>query len=293
MSNGTQFTFKFSNNQDFVQITTDGGYREHPLTINEISLAPGERSDIIVDFSNLPIGTKITLLNTDPSALPSTNEVMQFTVTNNGCKKYFIPNTLNKIPKFVADTAPINRTLFELDDSQGNPIALYLDGQMFTNPPSEFVQVGSTVPFNFINLTPDIHPMHCHLIEFQVVGYQPFDVAAYRADWLALNGTPPFNQPTKELDITNYLTGSMIPPDPTDIGLKDTVKAKPGYITSILARFAPDDLPNSQVRPGVNSYSFDPTEGPGYVWHCHILEHEDNEMMRPFFVVCDNPNLAN
>lgn len=86
MSNGTQFTFKFSNNQDFVQITTDGGYREHPLTINEISLAPGERSDIIVDFSNLPIGTKITLLNTDPSALPSTNEVMQFTVTNNGCK---------------------------------------------------------------------------------------------------------------------------------------------------------------------------------------------------------------
>lgn len=164
---------------------------------------------------------------------------------------------------------------------------------MFTNPPSEFVQVGSTVPFNFINLTPDIHPMHFHLIEFQVVGYQPFDVAAYRADWLALNGTPPFNQPTKELDITNYLTGSMIPPDPTDIGLKDTVKAKPGYITSILARFAPDDLPNSQVRPGVNSYSFDPTEGPGYVWHCHILEHEDNEMMRPFFVVCDNPNLAN
>ncbi len=288
MSNGTQFTFKLSNNESFVQITTDGGYREHPLIINEISLAPAERADIIIDFSKVPIGTKILLLNSDPSALPSTKEVMQFTVTERSSRKFSIPQKLNNIPKFVGNSKPINRTLFELDDSLGKPIALYLDGQPFNNPPSEFIQVGSTVPFNFINLTPDIHPMHLHLIQFQVVGYHPFDVDAYRADWLALNGTPPLDAPTKELDVTPYLTGPMIPPDPTDIGLKDTVKAKPGYVTSILARFAPDNLENCEVTPGVNSYSFDPTEGPGYLWHCHILEHEDNEMMRPFFVVFNN-----
>lgn len=290
MSNGTTFTFALSNNQNFVQITTDGGYREHPLTTNKITLAPAERADIVVDFSNLSIGTKIILLNTDPSALPSTNEVMQFTVTKKGTKKYSVPQTLNKIPKFIADSEPINRTLFELGDNLGRPIALFLDGQSFANPPSEFVQVGSTVPFNFINLTADMHPMHLHLVQFQIIGYQPFDVDAYRADWLALNGTPPFNGPTKELDVTNYITGPITPPLETDVGLKDTVKAIPGNITRILVRFAPDSLPNSKVTPGVNSYSFDPTEGPGYLWHCHIVEHEDNEMMRPFFVVNNKVN---
>ena len=283
MSNGAIFTFALSNKANFVQITTDGGYREHPITVNKISLAPAERADIIVDFSNFDIGTKITLLNTDPSALPSTAEVMQFTVTSRGSKNYNIPSTLNKIPKFIADAEPINRTLYQLDDADGNPIALYLDGQMFDNPPSEFFKLGSTVPFNFINLTPDIHPMHLHLVQFEILGYQPFDVNAYRNDWLALNGTPPFDGPTKELDINNYITGPITPPPQTDIGLKDTVKAIPGNITRILARFAPDTLPVSAVRPGVNYYSFDPTEGPGYLWHCHILEHEDNEMMRPFF----------
>ena len=232
MSNGTQFTFKLSNNQNFVQITTDGGYREHPLTISEIALAPAERADIIVDFSKLPLGTKVLLLNTDSSAIPSTNEVMQFTVTRTSSHHFTIPNTLNSIPKFTANAAPINRTLVELSDALGRPITLFIDGQPFNNPPSEYLQVGSTVPFNFINLTADMHPMHIHLIQFQVIGYQPFDVARYRTDWLALNGgTLPFNGPTKELDVTDYLTGPMIPPDPTDIGLKDTVKAKPGVIT--------------------------------------------------------------
>ena len=59
----------------------------------------------------------------------------------------------------------------------------------------------------------------------------------------------------------------------------------PGEVMRIVARWAPTSIPNKLVKPGRNTYSFDPTDGPGYVWHCHIIDHEDNEMMRPYKVV--------
>jgi FtsP/CotA-like multicopper oxidase with cupredoxin domain len=58
----------------------------------------------------------------------------------------------------------------------------------------------------------------------------------------------------------------------------------PGQVTRIRVRFAPQDVPVSESKPGRNLFPFDPTAGPGYVWHCHILDHEDNEMMRPYLV---------
>ena len=68
------------------------------------------------------------------------------------------------------------------------------------------------------------------------------------------------------------------------MGWKDTIKAPPNMVTRIAVRFAPQDLPIPAVRPGRDFYPFDSTAGPGYVWHCHILDHEDNEMMRPYAV---------
>jgi FtsP/CotA-like multicopper oxidase with cupredoxin domain len=58
----------------------------------------------------------------------------------------------------------------------------------------------------------------------------------------------------------------------------------PGQVTRIRVRFAPQCTPVQASKPGRNFFPFDPTAGPGYVWHCHILDHEDNEMMRPFEV---------
>ncbi len=98
-----------------------------------------------------------------------------------------------------------------------------------------------------INLTADTHPIHLHLTQFYVLSRQPFDVAAY--------------QSTGQL----LITGPAIPPDPNETGLKDAVRANPGQVTRIKVPF---------------------TDFTGeYVWHCHILEHEDNEMMRPLVVV--------
>jgi hypothetical protein len=86
-------------------------------------------------------------------------------------------------------------------------------------------------------------------------------------------------------DVTPFLTGQIVPPDPNEAGWKDTVKMYPNQVTRIVVRWAPLTVPVKRVRAGENLYPFDPTCGPGYVWHCHILDHEDNEMMRPYIPV--------
>jgi FtsP/CotA-like multicopper oxidase with cupredoxin domain len=98
-----------------------------------------------------------------------------------------------------------------------------------------------------------------------------------------LNGAPgtvpPYksDHPTKPLDPTPYLLGSPSGPDANEQGWKDTVRMNPGEVTVVKARFAPTD--------GSYSFPFNARIGPGYVWHCHIVDHEDNEMMRPYKVV--------
>ncbi|HEY4387136.1 MAG TPA: multicopper oxidase domain-containing protein, partial [Ktedonobacteraceae bacterium] len=83
-------------------------------------------------------------------------------------------------------------------------------------------------------------------------------------------------------DVTPYLQGAPSAPDPEEAGWKDTLKMYPGQVTRIAIRWAPIATPLNGVVAGQNLYPFDPTTGPGYVWHCHILDHEDNEMMRPY-----------
>ena len=204
---------------------------------------------------------------------------------------------------------------------------------------SEIPQVGSTEIWEFVNLTPDAHPIHIHLIQFQVLNRQVFNVGAVVPDT-----TPPFHIPPPDFfttagyrtdayeaawpgyspsdhngyggtrygdgppldylstnpmggnpDVTPYLVGDPIPPDPNEAGWKDTLKMYPGTVTRLVTRWAPQDVKVNQVRAGENKYVFDPTAtlgvrrdafgfpgGPGYMIHCHILDHEDNEMMRPF-----------
>jgi FtsP/CotA-like multicopper oxidase with cupredoxin domain len=79
-------------------------------------------------------------------------------------------------------------------------------------------------------------------------------------------------------DATPFLTGHPVPPAAQEAGWKDTVRVKKGTVTRFLVRFAPQDP--AALGP-YRGYSFDPTAGP-YVWHCHILEHEDDDMMRPY-----------
>jgi spore coat protein A len=116
----------------------------------------------------------------------------------------------------------------------------------------------------YVNLTGDTHPMHTHLFTHQVIGRTPFNVAAY----VAAAGSGPGGVPGG-LDPTPFATGPMQPPAPEERGFKDTTKANPR-----LLHHHP-----GQVRPADRV-----TAPQTYVHHCHIVEHEDNDMMRPFTV---------
>jgi hypothetical protein len=165
---------------------------------------------------------------------------------------------------------------------------------------------GTTELWQIINTTEDAHPIHIHLVQFQLVSRQSFDVERYVTDYensfTGVNGGmagmymggegPPFlyNQPNTDgavggnPAVSSYLNGPVIPAAPNERGWKDTYKAFPGVVTTFIVRFAPTTF-KLKTSPGKLLYAFDPGKGPGYVWHCHILDHEDNEMMRPYSVI--------
>lgn len=296
-SNARFYNLFFSNNQTFTQIGSDGGFLPHPVELQSLLIAPGERADILVDFSNVTPGTSILLLNDAPAPFPggetpnheTVGQIMQFTVPANAAPPVHpnaLPNTLNKIPNLVPNRPDRVLSLHEVMGPNG-PVELLLNGMKWSATITELPVVGSTEDWVVANLTADTHPIHLHLVQFLPISRQPFDADAYMAEWERVNGTPPLplDQPYIPVPIEPYLTGPPIPPDPNEQGWKDTVRMNPGEVTRIRVRFAPQDVSVGAAKPGVNLYPFDPTFGPGYVWHCHILDHEDNEMMRPYRVV--------
>jgi FtsP/CotA-like multicopper oxidase with cupredoxin domain len=114
----------------------------------------------------------------------------------------------------------------------------------WAEPETENPEVGTTEVWEMYNTTADAHPMHIHEVVFEVVGRQR----------LVVDEEGEVVQPIQ-------LAGSPIPAEPSETGFKDTVIAYPGQVTRVRARFG---------TPGQ------------FVWHCHIVEHEDNEMMRPY-----------
>jgi len=289
-SNARFYNLMFSNQMPFFQIGTDGGYLPKPVQLVSLLLAPGERADILVDFSQLSPGTQLILTNDANAPFPSgdptdpltTGQIMQFTVLN---KPKVVPPPLPKTLSILHPLVPNSRkrtlVLFEVTGANG-PLEVLLDGQNWSAPISELPLVGATEDWQIVNLTMDAHPIHLHLVQFRLVCRQDFLVNKYTNDWLALNGQPPLNHPTKVLPVKAYLLDGPIKPPAHENGWKDTIQAYPGQVTTIRVRFAPQNAVLSV--PGINLYPFNPAKGPGYVWHCHILDHEDNEMMRPYKV---------
>jgi spore coat protein A, manganese oxidase len=254
----------------FWQIGAEGGMWDQPVPVQQLVLAPAERADVLVDFVKFP-GARLELKNHKPkkpvsTPAPSLEQVLQIrvgtTVSQPGPRS--IPSSL---PGRRADlTEPATTrfiTLNEIDVDEPTWF-LNLNGVHFEERPvTETPPVGAVEDWVYVNLTADTHPMHTHLVTFQVVGRTPFDVQAYEEANEGAHGVP------GGIDPSPYATGPMQPPDLSERGFKDTVKANPGYFTTIRARF---ELPSGVTAP------------QSYVHHCHIVEHEDNDMMRPFIV---------
>jgi spore coat protein A len=242
-ANARFFHLSLSNGLVFQQIGTDQGLLPAPVRLERAYVSPGERADLVVDFSG-QAGNNIVLKN-------DTFNVMQFRVEKNtasGNKP--LPQTLRPVAKIVESTAVKTRmlSLVEVDDLVQRPMTMLLNNVHWSMPVTENPTLDSTEIWSLANTTDDAHPIHLHLVRFQILDRRKFDVGTYWGN----NGEVKYLAPAE-------------PPDPSEAGWKDTVRADPGMVTRIIAKF----------------------EGfPGrYVWHCHILEHEDNEMMRPFDVV--------
>jgi len=291
-SNARFYTLSFSNKMPFAIIGSDGGYLPAPVTVTELTIAPGERYDVIVDFSAVPAGSKLILKNTaeapfkgggggTPANPQTVGQIMQFTVlgsTAGWTPTAPIPTPLNTVPTLPTSTTTRQLTLLEVM-GPGGPLEVLLDGKKWSADISENTTLGTTETWIIMNPTADAHPIHLHLTQFQLVSRQRFQVSKYVTDWIAVNGMPPVanNHVTVNPPYQLYLKGKLAGPRAQEAGWKDTIQAFPGEVTIFQVRFAPID--------GTVDYPFDATVGPGYVWHCHILDHEDNEMMRPYLVL--------
>ena len=264
-------------------IGTEQGLLPHPVKLTKIVLAGAERADVIVDFGG-NFGEEIALFNTANAPYPNGSEVaipkiMMFRVNKRlSGKDTTTPPHRLVLPAFqgilpVADNTPTRDWVLKetFDPDTDEPQEVKVNGLWFDDPIEDFPTKGSTEIWNYVNLTEDAHPMHPHLIKFQVLGRMPLDVAGYEEDWFAwiAAGRDPATKP-KALD---YALGPRQAPGPDEIGWKDTVKASVGMITQIVGKF--DVPPESQTGE---------SGGYEYVHHCHILEHEENEMMRPYAV---------
>ncbi|MDH5483457.1 MAG: multicopper oxidase domain-containing protein [Candidatus Bathyarchaeota archaeon] len=288
----------------FYQIGTDGGYLQSPVPLTRLTIAPGERADIIVDFRNLAPGDRVIIRNSANAPFPNgvtsdpktVGQIMQFTVMGGFTGEITQPTTIpmslpNTVPRDVAGNLLLTpnqpSTTLTLIEKMGplGPTEIFLDGQKWGAAISEMPLNGSTVDWIIVNPTADTHPIHLHLVQFQLVSRQKFDVKKYLAQWFTDNGVDPMTMvglplthPTVNvLNLNQYLKGKPKLPAANEMGWKDTIQVNPGEVTIIRIRFSPID--------GSPDYPFDPTTGPGYVWHCHILDHEDNEMMRPYIVL--------
>jgi FtsP/CotA-like multicopper oxidase with cupredoxin domain len=254
------------------QIGNEGGFLAAPVNItsshnNQLLMTLAERADVIVDFTNVPVGSYV-LGNIGPdepynggpfeAADPdSTGQVLQFRVVPAVAPDITTPPMFLQLPVITplpAETFTRPLALMEMPsaywdgpaeaqlgtvDTAGNPRHRMWMEQVTENP-----NVGDTEVWEFYNFTADAHPMHVHEVAFEVVNRQA----------LVLKEDGETVTPAQ-------LVGDPRLPEAWESGFKDTVIAYPGEVTRIRARFA---------TPGQ------------FVWHCHIVEHEDNEMMRPF-----------
>jgi FtsP/CotA-like multicopper oxidase with cupredoxin domain len=277
----------------FLVIGSDQSLRTNAAMVNEVDFLPGERLDLIIDFKNVPFGSRVIVENLLGDApfggdLPEpgdlfwdrrTDRVMAFDVN--------LPLDGAVLDTSIADgtglgggvsvpDATVTRklALFEGTDEFGRLQPLLGTAEPVTDvagnvgvngsltwfqPITENPGLGDTEVWEFYNATSDAHPVHVHLVHFQVENREGFTSDVVEQPTQQHNGTTGVG-----FRLENIVTdGNVRGPDPAEQTRRDMVMALPGEVTRVRMSFD---------KPG------------RYVWHCHILSHEDHEMMRPYHV---------
>lgn len=248
-SNSRTYTLSLSDASSFQQIGTEGGLLEAPVTVSSITLGPGERADVVVDFSAYSQDAEIILKNSAPAPFPNdpgvgvVEDVMKFVVSSLAGDTDALPANLTTVESLQESDAVQHRDLVLTKELEPCAGSWWLINGLGWDDITEQPLLGTTEVWSFVNRTGVVHPMHMHLVLFQVLDRQPFEFVGGEI----------------------VTIGERVPPDPEEAGWKDTVLAYPAEITRVIARF--EDYPGF------------------FPYHCHVLEHEDHEMMRQFQVL--------
>ncbi|MGA2109808.1 MAG: multicopper oxidase domain-containing protein, partial [Syntrophorhabdales bacterium] len=265
------------------QIGSDGGFLPHVVSRPTLLLAPAERADVVLDFTGMS-GATLTLLNLAPSPFvdgeppdpQTTGQVMQFRVLPN-CRDVdrSMPPESIALPA-CADLRSLvtpemlsnpRRAYLNVIQGKAGPRVLTLSDTGWMDPVTEKPRIGSIEVWEIMNLANDLHPIHLHLTQFQLLNRQLFDVSAYK------KGVAHSSARSAIPDPAPYLKGKPTMQPPEEAGWKDTIVHPAGAVTRFVTRWAPQAAPlrgPGSPTPGANLYPFDPTRGK-YVWHCHNL----------------------
>ncbi|HEY5382681.1 MAG TPA: multicopper oxidase [Acidobacteriaceae bacterium] len=241
-ANSRFFSLALSNGQEFHVIGADQGMLPGPVAMKRLVVAPAERADLVIDFSAAR-GERIELVS-------DTLQLMQFRV---GDAKVVddsrLPEALRPVVRIPEAHAVRTRlmTLNEFDGDNGEAMVMLLNRKHWVDPVTEIMKLGTTEIWSLANLTQDTHPIHLHMVRFQILDRQSMSVDDYLSDE------------------TLHYTGARRPPAAHEMGWKDVVQCPPETVTRIIVPFSP--------------------YAGRYLWHCHILEHEANDMMRPYDIV--------
>lgn len=292
-SNFRAYHLFFRDRRPFHVIGNDAGLLDAPVVTTDIRLTPGERADLVVDFSDLEKGEHVDLINDQTEAalialvtgaqpLP---EVVRFTSTGAKGHQQALPTRLRVTKK---PSAPDRRRVVTLTQdlklTRWPPIGMSLNNLCFEDDPIAMPRQGTTELWEVVNLTIEDHPVHLHLVNLHLLNRQMFDPVAYSL----ANPRPPLHTewaPPPD----DFLIGPPQPPAPWEAGPKDTVNCPQNTVTRFLVHFPTADelgfdpdatfTPAATAMPGMNM------DLQGYVWHCHILDHEDDCMMARYRLV--------
>ncbi len=242
-SNARFFRFELSNRAPFQVIANDQGLLAAPVSTRRLPMAPAERADIVLDFTPFA-GSNVQLVS---DSFP----ILQFRVAKSGMPDASqVPAVLDRSFTRLRESDAVRTRRLTLDerlDKVQQSMGMLLNDTPWSAPITEKPVIDTTEMWELVNLTEDAHPIHLHLVRFQILDRRPIEPFDYMK-WGRLR-----------------YVGPAQTPEPLESGWKDTARADPGMVTRIIVPF--------QGYTG------------RYVWHCHILEHEDNEMMRPYEVV--------
>ncbi len=270
----------------FLQIGTDDGLLARPVALNQLLIAPGERMDLVVDFSDFEEGDHLYLRNFGPDEPygggepgddfdaadeNTTGQIMMFDVSkpfNNSIPDARVKENSRlrqNIMPLVQEGPTRQLALFEGTDEYGRLMPMLgtlADGSLtWSDEITENPEYKTNEVWEVYNSTGDAHPIHLHLVAFQIINREKIE--SYNSatkDQLSHSGAPIHGGQISDV----VLSGNPREPAENEKGWKDTAVMLPGEVTRVIARF---DLLGR------------------YVWHCHILSHEDHEMMRPFEVI--------